>query len=223
MRLLLIEDNRAIAQIIFDYFDDSSVEIDYSANGAHGFQLALTETFDCILLDVSLPTMNGFEICNKLRELGDDTPIIMITANDSNKDMLTGLKGGADDYVIKPFDMELLEARIESLLRRTSAFGFKTQLNISDLTIDLRSRKVTRQGKTIKLNPSCFKILKLLAEKSPGVVSRREIERQLWLDDIPDKDILRKHIHLLRNKIDKPFDSRLIQTRPKQGYLIQAS
>jgi DNA-binding response OmpR family regulator len=145
----------------------------------------------------------------------------MLTARDTNQDMLTGLKTGADDYVIKPFDLELLEARIEAVIRRTKGAGFKTSLTVGDLTMDLSSHQVMRSGQNIKLNPSNFKVLKLLMEKHPVVATREEIEHLLWPDEQPDQDILRKHIYQLRSKLDKPFENKILITVPKIGYKLE--
>lgn len=220
MNVLLIEDCQEVAEIIFDYFEGSDIELDYAATGTLGLQLALEQTFDCIILDVMLPGIDGLSLCNQLREKGNNTPIIMLTARDTNLDIKQGLNIGADDYLVKPFDIEILEARIQSLIRRSAGSGFKSFLTCGALKIDLKNYHVWRGETQIKLNPSCFKILKLLMEKSPAIASRQEIENTLWPDDMPDQDILRKHIYQLRSKIDKPFEQELIQTVPKLGYRI---
>ena len=144
----------------------------------------------------------------------------MLTARDTNEDMLLGLRQGADDYIVKPFNLELLEARIHSVVRRSSGTGFVTQLVFGPITIDLNSYQVWRGKTEIKLTPICFKILCLLVKESPKVVSRHKIEELLWADDLPDQDILRKHIYQLRHKIDRPFNNNIIETVPKLGYRL---
>jgi len=226
VRILLVEDSKAVAEVVYEYFEEAKFEgieydLDYAPTGNLGFQLAQENRYDCIILDIMLPGMDGISICKELRALGNDTPIIMLTARDTNKDMLTGLKSGADDYVVKPFDLELLEARIEAVIRRTKGSGFKTTLSVGDLQMNLSSHQVTRFGQNIKLNPSNFKILKLLMEKHPVVATRAEVEHLLWPDEQPDQDILRKHIYQLRSKIDKPFEHEILKTVPKIGYKLE--
>ena len=220
MKILLIEDNKQIADVIFDYFEACGAMLDYASTGTHGLLLAQQHKFDCIILDLMLPGIDGISICKQLRATGNNTPIVMLTARDTQSDELLGLEVGADDYIVKPFDLELLEARIKSLLRRQSGFAFQSELQLFDLKLNVQTHQVWRQDKEIKLNPSCFKILKLLMEKSPAIVSRQEIEHLLWPDDPPDQDVLRKHIYHLRTKIDKPFCEERIKTLPKLGYQL---
>jgi len=221
MNVLLIEDCQEVAEVIFDYFEDTSFQFDYAATGTQGLVLAQQQAFDCIILDVMLPGVNGIDVCQQLRSLGHNTPIIMLTARDTNEDMLLGLREGADDYIVKPFNLELLEARISSVIRRSSGSGFKTQIQCGDLTLDLKSHQVWRQNQAITLNHSGFKILKLLIESYPGVATKQAIEQLLWPDDLPDQDILRKHMYQLRLKVDKPFNQELIKTVPKTGYKLE--
>lgn len=220
MNVLLVEDSQDVAEVIFDYFEDTSIELDYAATGTMGLQLAKDNEFDCIILDIMLPGLDGVTVCKKIRESGKNTPIIMLTARDTNQDIKLGLGMGADDYLVKPFDIEILEARIHSLVRRSMGSGFKTALTCGELKLNIANRQVWRGEKEITLNPSCFKILKLVMEKSPGIASRQDIEYVLWPDGCPDQDILRKHIYQLRSKIDKPFAHELIKTVPKLGYRI---
>ena len=223
MKLLLVEDCREVAEVIFEYFEADGVELDYAATGVQGLSLAMAGEFDCIILDVMLPGMDGLSLCRRLRELGLNTPIVMLTARDTNQDMLTGLRQGADDYVVKPFDLELLEARIQAVVRRSSGSGFSNRLEIGPLSLDLAARQVWREQQEITLTPSCFHILRLMAEKYPGVASREHIEAALWPDELPDQDVLRKHIYQLRQKVDKPFGRDIIRTVPKLGYKLEVN
>ncbi len=220
MRVLLVEDTQAVAEVIFDYFDGSNVELDYAANGHLGLSLAQQHEFDCIILDIMLPGIDGLSICQTLRSNGNNTPIIMLTARDTNSDMLTGLKQGADDYIVKPFDLELLEARMEAVVRRSSKTGFQQSLCCGPLKIDLATKQVWRDGQEIKLNLSAFKILLYIMEQHPAIATKQNIEQILWQDDLPDTDLLRKHIYQLRSKVDKPFAQELIKTVPKVGYRL---
>lgn len=223
MKVLLVEDSKNVAEVIFDYFEDTSIELDYAATGTLGFQLARSNHYDCIVLDLMLPGIDGLKICELLRKEGDDTPIIMLTARDTDSDMLDGFHTGADDYIVKPFNIEVLEARLISLTRRHSGSGFKTELIHDSLKMNLSTYQVWRENIEIKLSPSCFKILQLLIDKTPNILSRQEIESSLWADDTPDQDVLRKHIYQLRSKIDKPYKNQLIETVPKIGYRLSTS
>jgi len=220
VKILLVEDCQSVAEVIYDYFEESDVELDYAATGNLGLSLAQSQKFDCIILDIMLPGIDGITLCQQLRAEGNNTPIIMLTARDTDIDMLVGLRQGADDYIIKPFNLELLEARIHSVIRRNSGTGFVTQMTYGPITIDVNSHQVWRGKQEIKLTPICFKILKLLIKESPRVVSRQEIEAELWADDLPDQDVLRKHVYQLRNKVDKPFEENIIETVPKLGYRL---
>lgn len=218
MKVLLVEDCANVAEVIYDYFEDSDIELDHAATGNLGLSLSQSEIFDCIVLDVMLPGIDGISVCKQLRAEGNNTPIIMLTARDTNNDMLLGLRTGADDYIIKPFNLELLEARIHSIVRRNSGTGFINKLVCGPISLDINTHQVWRENQEIKLTPICFKILYVLAKKAPHLVSRQEIEEVLWPDDLPDQDILRKHVYQLRTKIDKPFKKSIIETVPKLGY-----
>lgn len=221
MKILLVEDCKQIAEVIFDFFDDSTkYQLDYAATGPQGLALALDNSYDCIILDIMLPGMDGINVCQQLRAHENLTPIIMLTARDTKQDILTGLNIGADDYIVKPFDLALLEARIHTVLRRTNRSEFQQSIELGKLKLDLTTHTLEREGQCIKLNPSCFKILKLLMQRHPNIATREEIANLLWPDDPPDHDVLRKHIYLLRNKIDKGFAHELLITIPKIGYKI---
>mgnify|MGYP006148729379 CR=1 FL=1 len=220
MKVLLVEDCQSVAEVIFDYFEESDIELDYAATGTLGLSLAQSQKFDCIILDIMLPGIDGISLCQQLRAEGNNTPIIMLTARDTNSDMLLGLRQGADDYIVKPFNLELLEARMHSVIRRHSGAGFVTQMTCGPITLDVHTHQVWRGKEEIKLTPIGFKILSLLVKNSPNLVTRQEIESALWSEDLPDQDILRKHIYQLRNKVDKPFNENIIETVPKLGYRL---
>lgn len=222
MKILLVEDCQSVAEVIFDYFEASGISLDYAATGTLGLSLAQSQKFDCIVLDIMLPGLDGISLCKQLRAEGNNTPIIMLTARDTDSDMLSGFREGADDYIVKPFNLELLEARIHSLIRRNSGIGFINQLTYGFITLDINTHQVWRGKSELKLTPIGFKILKLLVQRAPNVVSRQEIEDVLWPDDLPDQDILRKHVYQLRNKVDIPFTENIIETVPKLGYRLAA-
>lgn len=221
MRILIIEDNSDLAANIFDYLEAKGHTLDAAADGVTGLHLAIVNDYDAIVLDIMLPGMNGFEVCKKLREDADkQTPVLMLTARDTLNDKLAGFAIGADDYLIKPFELQELEARLLALQRRKVGPATRT-LTVSDLTFDLDTLIVKRQGKTITLTPTGLKILELLMRKSPHVVSRREIEHLLWGDEPPDSDAIRSHLHTLRAAIDHPFEKPLIHTVHGIGFRLE--
>lgn len=220
-RVLLVEDNREVAGIIFDYFESLGVELDYADNGELGLELALAEPFDLILLDLMLPRMDGLTVCNKLREAGNCTPVLMLTALDSREDMLSGFQHGADDYLTKPFDLEILEARMNALIKRYYGKTAVSVLTFGPLRIDQKTRQAFRNNQLLALNPTTYTILELLCQRAPEVVTRQDIARKLWEDEEPDSDVLRSHIYQLRSQLDKPFDSAMLITVPKVGFRLE--
>jgi len=219
MRLLVIEDHPDILANITDYLTAAGHVVDCAHNGPGGLHLALTGSYDLIVLDIMLPGMDGFQLCRSLRASGKRTPIIMLTARDTLDDRLHGLREGADDYLVKPFALSELVARIEAILRRSSG-GKKRQLKVADLVYDLDTLDITRAGQPLKLNPLTMKLLAILMQKSPAVVRREALEEALWGDDSPDSDSLRSHIHQLRQVIDKPFATPLLHTLHGVGYRL---
>ncbi|MBT8127785.1 MAG: response regulator transcription factor [Gammaproteobacteria bacterium] len=219
--LLLIEDHNDIAEMVTAYLEGRGYDVDYAADGVTGLHLAVSHTYDAIILDLMLPGMDGLELCHKLRnEARRDTPVIMLTARDTLDDKITGLDTGADDYLIKPFAIQELEARVRSLIRRHKGETAKEILTIGDLTVDTATLSVQRAGLTLNLTPIGLRILTVLMRASPAVVSRRELERQVWGDILPDSDTLRSHLYNLRKVIDKPFDRQLLHTIQGSGYRI---
>ena len=223
MRILIIEDNRDILANVLDYLQLKGFGVDCAQDGLSGLHLASTNRYDMIVLDIMLPGIDGYQICQRLREDGQsEVPILMLTARDSLADRLKGLRMGADDYLVKPFALSELVARIEAILRRSQ--GSRTRrLQIADLNYDLDTLQVTRDAQPLKLNPIGLKLLAILMQKSPAVVTREALEEALWGDDCPDSDSLRSHIHQLRLVLDKPFEHALLHTVHGVGYRLAAS
>ena len=220
LRILIVEDNIDIAENIADFLEIQGHLLDFAMDGIGGLHLALTQDYDAIILDIMLPGMDGLAFCRKLREEGaKQTPVLMLTARDTLSDKLEGFEAGADDYLVKPFELEELSARILSLVRRTDHAMNKT-IRVGELEIDLGKMRVIRAGRLIELNRVCLKILTMLMRASPNVVSRKEIENALWGDMPPGSDALRSHIYTLRRAIDKPFKRHLIQTVHGMGYKL---
>lgn len=220
-RILLVEDHRDLAETVIDFLDSMGAVVDYAADGMTGLHLATKQRFDVIVLDVMLPGLDGISLCKQLRQTHDaDVPVIMMTARDELNDKLAGFESGADDYLVKPFDLPELVARIASLVRRERGRVAPRQLQIEDLTIDTGSLTVVRDGQAISLSPACFQILHLLMQRAPNVVSREDIENALWGDEPPTSDTLRSQIYKLRQAVDKPFSRALVQTVQGTGYRI---
>ncbi|WP_286790158.1 MULTISPECIES: response regulator transcription factor [unclassified Pseudomonas] len=220
MRILVVEDNRDILSNLMDYLSLKGYTVDCAQDGLSGLHLAATEHYDLLILDIMLPGIDGYTLCQRLREdARRDTPVIMLTARDQLDDRLKGFRSGADDYLIKPFALSELAARIEAVTRRTRGGG-RRQLQVADLVYDLDTLEVSRGGKSLKLNPIGLKLLAALMQKSPHVIRREVLEETLWGDDCPDSDSLRSHIHQLRQVIDKPFETSLLHTVHGVGYRL---
>lgn len=224
MRVLIIEDNPDIAANIGDYLEDLGYTVDFAGDGITGLHLAVVNDFDAIILDLALPGMDGLEVCRKLRqEAAKDTPVLMLTARDRLEDKLAGFETGADDYLVKPFELQEVVARLKVLATRGRR-RTKRELTVGELSYNLDTLNVSREGQEIHLNPIGLKLLQCLMEASPNVVSRAELELEVWGEEMPDSDSLRVHIHTLRSAIDKPFETNMIQTRHGIGYrLVDAS
>ena len=218
--ILIIEDDVSILRGLKDNLEFEGYKVDVASDGQLGLKKILHNNYDLILLDVMLPNISGFDICKRVRKEGIETPIIFLTAKSEEIDKVLGLETGADDYLVKPFDIQELEARVRSIIRRHKGEVSKEILTIGDLAVDTATLSVTRAGQSLNTTPIGFKILTVLMRASPAVVSRRELERQVWGDILPDSDTLRSHLYNLRKVIDKPFDKQLLQTIQGSGYKI---
>ena len=231
MNILVIEDNRDIAANIADYLEPLGHTLDFAATGAAGLSLAtahlngqsMASTYDVIVLDIMLPGLSGFDLCQQLRQQwGVTTPVLMLTARDQLDDKLAGFSAGADDYLVKPFSIKELEARLTALVKRGSQCSAAAALVVSDLQYMADTRQARRQGVLLELNPVQRRLLELLMRNSHRVVTRQELEQHVWGDSPPDNDILRTHIYALRSIVDKPFSEKLIHTVHGIGYRLCA-
>jgi DNA-binding response OmpR family regulator len=223
MRLLLIEDNHDLVKELADFFESQGDIIDTAADGITGLHLAVVNDYDAIVLDLGLPGINGLELCKHLREKAQKwLPVLMLTARDTVSDRISGFEHGADDYLIKPFSLKELKLRLEALTRRHSSANQKSTFIFSDLSLNSATREVKRAGQLLELTLIEFKILELLIQHAPNVVSRQDIEYTIWDDNPPDGDALRVHIHHLRQAIDTPFTSpALLHTNHGVGYQLK--
>lgn len=222
MRILVIEDDLDILNNITRYLSRRGYIVDCAENGAHGYQLAAEGEFDLIVLDLMLPRLDGYSLCRQLRQARRRTPIIMVTARDTLENRIEGFEAGADDYLVKPFALVELAARINAVLQRSQPQGQATVLEVADLRFDLDTLAVSRAGRSLKLPPAPLQLLKALMQASPAVVSRRKLEDLLWHDSPPDSDSLRTHIHQLRHVIDKAYGQPLLHTVRGIGYRLSA-
>ncbi|HEY0964106.1 MAG TPA: response regulator transcription factor [Pseudomonadales bacterium] len=223
MRILIVEDNRDIAENIADFLEPKGHELDFAADGVTGLHLAVTRRFDAIVLDLNLPGIDGITLCRKLRrEAHVATPVLMLTARDQLDDKLDGFEAGADDYLVKPFSVKELEVRLHALVKRGGVAGNRV-LHAGDLEYNLDTLQAKRAGKLLDLNPIQRKLLELLLQNTHRVVSREELERHIWGDALPDRDVLRTHIYGLRHAIDRNYDTKLLHTVHGAGYRLHAA
>jgi len=221
MRILLVEDDVAIARSLKEGLEDEAYAVDVAHDGDEGYRTVTADEYDVIILDVMLPEMNGYEVCRALRKDGNQTPILMLTARDAERDIVEGLDVGADDYLAKPFSFEVLLARLRALLRRPNE-KLEEVLRVGDLTLDPSLKKVMRANQEISLTAKEYAVLEYLMRNAGKVLSKEQIISHVW--DF-DADVLPNNVELfimfLRRKIDKPFDSKLIYTIPGFGYKLE--
>lgn len=220
MKLLLVEDERRIAQNIKKGLEQDGYAVDIAYDGAEGYASASADEYDVIISDVMMPEMDGMEMCRRLRADGNKTPLLSLTAKDSERDIVNGLDVGADDYLAKPFSFNVLLARIRALLRRPQQ-SIGERLVVGDLEMDIVDKRVTRAGTPVKLSVKEFSILEYLMRNPDRVLSKNNIISHVW--DF-DADILPNNvevfINLLRGKVDKPFGRPLIHTVRGFGYKV---
>lgn len=225
LKVLIVEDNMAISSNIADFFESRHVELDFAYDGKSAYQLAMQHMYDCIVLDIAMPRMDGLEVCRLLREHNDrHIPIIMLTARDTLDDKLKGFELGADDYLTKPFALEELYARVNALvLRHTSGRAKVIELGEGNnrVHLDLTSKQATRAGVDIRLQPIPFEILRLLMEAYPRAVTRTELFDKVWAGEPTHSDVLRSHLYQLRKAIDKPFSTPIIATLHGVGFRLE--
>ncbi|MCF3095826.1 DNA-binding response regulator [Aeromonas australiensis] len=219
MKILVVEDNPQVAETIMDYLELAGHRLDCAYHGQAALQLLEEQRFDVIIMDVMMPRLDGLRTVTRLREQGIATPVLFLTARDSLEDKLAGFKAGGDDYLVKPFAMEELEVRLQALSLRGPR-GDVGAISFGDLTVDVASGRATRAGEPLKLGKIPFRILTLLARRAPAIVSRQELLDTIWGDEEPDSDALRSHIYALRNALDKPFPTPMLETLHGQGYRL---
>ena len=221
MRLLIVEDEKRLATALARGLSAEGFAVDVAHDGVGGLHLAQDQDYDLIVLDIMLPGLNGYRICDRLRAVGDETPILMLTAKDGEYDEAEGLDTGADDYLTKPFSYVVLQARIRALLRRRTRAAAQA-LRIGDLTVDPGARRVERAGTEVVLTAKEFAVLEHLALHAGQVVSKADILAHVW-DFAYDGDpnIVEVYVSTLRRKLDVPFGRRSITTVRGAGYRLE--
>ena len=202
MRILIIEDDPAIAANLYDFLEDRGHALDAAADGVTGLHLAIAGAFDAIVLDLGLPGMDGATLCRKLRdEAHRETPVLMLTARDTLEDKLEGFARGADDYLVKPFALKELEARLIALHRRHAGRVAGSTLTAGSLSFDPETLAIRFSGKDVKLPPKCVRLLEIFMARPNRVFSRNELEHAVWGGAQETSDTLRSHMHALRREL----------------------
>jgi DNA-binding response OmpR family regulator len=221
LNILLIEDNRVIAQQVIEFLSAHNWQIDYADNAKLGIQLASENIFDVILLDLNLPDMDGLEVCATIKQQAQVIPpILMLTARDSFADKAAGFKHGADDYLTKPYDLRELVLRCQALARRYDLHQ-SNKLSVGSLTLNLSSKTVQIDGKECALTTIGFSILTLLTKAYPEPISRSLISHKVWADSPPESDALKSHIYALRKALAIHPDAPQIKTVMNVGYRME--
>jgi DNA-binding response OmpR family regulator len=223
LAVLVIEDSQDLAANIADYLETRGYLVDMAMDGVTGLHLAVTQPHDVIVLDLMLPGIDGLTLCRRLRrDAHSAVPVLMLTARATLDDKAAGFGEGADDYLVKPFELRELDLRLRALTRRARAGETLRRLKVADLVFDLDTFAVQRAGQPLTLPALPLKILELLMKRAPGVVLRRDIEQAVWGDSPPDSDSLRVHMHTLRSAIDPPGLPPLLHTLRGIGYQLKA-
>jgi DNA-binding response OmpR family regulator len=223
MRLLLVEDNKRLSDSLKLTLEDDGYAVDTAFDGPDGEEMGMIDVYDIIILDLMLPGKNGVEVCRSLRNRRIRTPILMLTARDALEDRVLGLDSGADDYVLKPFEVDELRARVRALLRRESGSKSGT-LQVSDLTLDPALHTVSRAGQHIDLTAKEFSLLEYLMRYPNYLVTREMAEGHLWnYENLVASNVVDVYIRRLRRKIDDPFEIKLLETVRGAGYRIRTT
>ena len=222
-RILLIEDDTQVAQFICDGLQEQGYAVTHIADGLEGKKIATEANHDLLIVDRMLPGLDGLSIVEAVRKSGNNVPVLFLSALGDVDDRIKGLKSGGDDYLIKPFAIEELLARIEVLLRRKESQQ-TTRLRVADLELDLLSQKVTRDGKSINLQPREFRLLEYLMKHAGQIVTRTMLLENVWEYHFdPQTNVIDVHVSRLRQKIDKDFDKPLLSTVRGAGYMLNDS
>jgi heavy metal response regulator len=223
MRSLLVEDERRISAYVKRGLQEAGYAVDAVYSGREALDWTEAASYDIIILDILLPELDGISACRELRRRGDRTPVLMLTARDTVDDRVTGLDAGADDYLVKPFAMKELLARLRALSRRSSEQPESSVLQVADLTLDTRTHQVRRAGRRIEMTAKEYAVLECLLREPGRVLTRSVIAEHVWnYDTFNQSNVVDVYIRNLRRKVDDPFDKKLIRTLRGVGYSISA-
>lgn len=220
MRLLLIEDEVALARVIRRGLEGANFSVDHCENGKEGLETALAGSYDLLILDLMLPDMDGWQICEELRSRRKPLPILMLTARGAVEDRVRGLELGADDYLPKPFEFPELLARVRALLRRDKVNKTRV-IRIADMEIDTAQRKVSRMGIDIPLSDREYTLLEALAQNEGRILTREVIQERVWQDFESYSNTVDVYVSMLRKKVDVDFPAKLIHTIRNVGYTLR--
>lgn len=220
MKILVVEDDPGISTAVREGLDEAGYTTHVVRDGARALGVAQSGSFALIVLDVMLPTMDGFEICRRLRQARRNVPILMVTARDAVSERVKGLEAGADDYLVKPFEFEELLARVRALLRRDSAVK-SSRIEIDDLVVDTHARAVARGGREILLTAREYKLLEALAAHTGQIFTRETIQERVWADEASVSNTVDVCVMNLRRKVDGNSERRLIHTVHRVGYVLR--
>ncbi|MFD2742107.1 MULTISPECIES: response regulator transcription factor [Sphingobacterium] len=225
MEILLIEDDTAVVSLVRRGLADPNFNISVALSGTSGLDMALSNVYDLIILDIMLPGMDGLKVCKQIREHGRQVPVLILSALDQPEDIVDGFENDADDYLTKPFNMTELKARVSRFLRKKTDSKEKLQpntLSLADLHLDLDSKSAKRAGNPIALTATEFRLLEYLIRNAKRVVSRMDILENVWhMEFNLSTNVVDVYINYLRNKIDKGFDKKLLHTKVGMGYILK--
>ena len=224
MRILLVEDDLKIASFVLNGLKAAGFAVDHATDGEDGLHMALTEPYDTAIIDIMLPKLDGLSVIEKMRQKRINTPVIILSARGSIDDRVKGLQMGSDDYLTKPFAFSELLARVQALIRRATGASEPTSLAVGDLSMNLLTREVTRSGQNIDLQPLEFSLLEYLMRNTGKVVSKTMIMEHVWDYNFdPQTNVVEVRISRLRDKVDREFPTKLIQTVRGVGYVLKES
>lgn len=222
MKILLVEDEKGIARFVKKGLLEHAFLVDLASDGEEGLSLAFQRSYDLIILDILLPKMDGLEILTRLRAAAIQTPVIFLTAKDSEEDIVRGLNAGADDYLTKPFSFNELLARVHALLRRGKIVSPATRLQIADLILEVDGHRVFRGKEKIDLTPKEYALLEFFMRHPGEIITRTMINEKVWDYHFDTStNIVEVHVSHLRNKIDKDFEPKLLHTAKGVGYVLE--
>lgn len=224
MRILVVEDEEKVARLVQSGLEQNGYEVDVAYDGYLAENLAVTREYDVVLLDIIIPLVNGIDLCARIKQAHPGTPVLMLTALGTTADKVKGFEAGADDYLVKPFDFEELLMRVKALTKR-SGFVSRTSreafLQVADLKLDVYKKEAYRGGKSIRLTAKEFDLLEFFMKNSGRVISKAELAEHVWeLTFDTGTNVVEVYINLLRRKIDRDFEHKLIETRIGLGYIM---